>query len=177
MEIAEFVTVSLEGIQDDLVRVLNSLSDEELHRQPRHDCNSIAWLAWHLTREHDYHLLSFFAGQEQAWVEDGWHARFGMEPDPSNRGLRHTPEQVAAFRTPDVQTLLDYYDAVLKRSRAYLATVKPEEVDRLLDGPQQWRRPITVAIRLASVIDELSKHMGQIAYLRGLYQGMGWQRF
>ena len=66
--------------------------------------------------------------------------------------------------------------AVLDRSKAYLATLKPADMDRVLDE-SQWREPVTVGIRLVSVINDNTEHAGQINYLRGLFQGLGWQRF
>ena len=175
MQATDVFGEALVRVQESLERALSGLTNEELHRQPRSDCNSIAWLAWHLTRAQDDHIASL-AGQEQMWVADGWHERFGMEPDPSNIGFGHTPEQVAAFRAPDAQTLLDYHNAVLGRSKAYLASLPAAGLDRELDEPQ-WKEVVTVGIRLVSVINEEAQHAGQIAYLRGLLQGKGWQRF
>ena len=174
MEAIEMVANALVRVQGGLERALTGQTIDDLHRQPKEDCNSIAWLAWHLTRVQDDHL-SDLAGREQAWTADGWHAKFGMEPDPKNAGWGHTPEQVAAFKTPDAQTLLDYYTAVLDRTKAYLASLSPKDLDRVLDEPQ-WREPVTVGIRLVSVISDNTEHMGQINYLRGLFQGLGWQR-
>ncbi len=175
MEGAQVVADALERIKGTLERAVTGLPNDDLHRQPRDDCNSIAWLAWHLTRVQDDHL-SNLAGREQAWTADGWHARFGMEADPHNLGGGHTPEQVAAFRAPDTQTLLDYHNAVLERSKAYLETLATADLDRVLDEPQ-WQTPVTVGVRLVSVINDNTQHAGQIAYLRGLFQGLGWQRF
>ena len=175
MEAATFAADALGRISRGLERALKGITAEEMHRQPREDCNSIAWLAWHLTRVQDHHLSSL-AGREQAWTADGWHARFGMEPDPENAGWGHTPEQAATFRAPDSQALLDYYTAVFDRSKAYLATLQPADLDWVLDEPQ-WQETVTVGIRLVSVVNDNSEHMGQINYLRGLFQGFGWQRF
>jgi len=175
MEGAQMVADALERIKGILQRVLMGLPNDDLHRQPRHDCNPIAWLAWHLTRVQDDHL-SNLAVREQAWTADGWHARFGMEADPHNLGGGHTPSQVAAFRTPDAQTLLDYHNAVLERSKAYLETLATADLDRVLDEPQ-WQTPVTVGVRLMSVINDNTQHAGQAAYLRGLFHGLGWQRF
>ena len=83
---------------------------------------------------------------------------------------------MAAFRAPNALTLVDYYAAVLQRSKAYLATLVPAGLDRVLDEPQ-WRTPVTVGIRLVSVMNDGTQHVGQMAYLRGLFQGRGWQRF
>src|SRR5262245_29766508 len=43
-------------IAHDLEQALEGLTVEELHYQPSPASNSIAWLAWHLTRSHDRNI-------------------------------------------------------------------------------------------------------------------------
>jgi hypothetical protein len=172
MEAKDVVLDALERIRRTLRRTLEGLTLEEIHRQPRADTNSIAWLAWHLTRVQD-NGISGLAGQEQAWISQGWHARFGMDPDPENEGFGHTPEQVAAFRAPSVQTLLDYHESVVERSKAYVAGLTPADFDRTLNEPE-WQPLPTVGVRLVSILSDNLQHTGQAAYLRGLWQGKGW---
>src|ERR671933_1740890 len=97
---------------------LDGLTAEQLAYRPNEEANSIAWLAWHLTRVQDKQV-SDLAGREQAWIADGWHARFGKPADPQDTGQRYTPEQVAAVRPDGPQLLLDYHEAVYQRSVDY----------------------------------------------------------
>ncbi len=158
-----------------LERVLNGLTDEDLHWQPRPDANSIAWLAWHLTRQEDAQIAALM-GQEQVWVGQGWYERFGRPADPRDIGFGHTPEQVAAFRAPDAETLLGYQRAVLARCQQWFPTLSETDLDRKLDEP--WFRPLpTVGVRLISIMDDAMMHAGQAAYVRGLRQGRGWQKY
>ena len=173
MEGAQLVIDALGRVQQKLHRALDGLSLKDLAHQPKPDCNPIGWLAWHLTRVQDDHL-SNLAGQEQAWTGQEWYASFSMEPDTSNIGWGHTSQQVAAFRPPDAPTLLDYHDAVVERSRAYLAGLTPQELDRVLNEPQ-WDPMPTVGVRLMSVVNDNTEHVGQIAYLKGFLQGKGWR--
>ena len=174
MEAVEIVGMALKRIEGSLGKALDNLTEEELHRQPHNDCNSIAWLAWHLTRVQDHHL-SDLAGLDQTWTEGGWHAKFSMDPDPENVGWGHTPEQVANFRAPNAGILHEYYRAVLNRSRTYLTSLRSEDLMRVLEEPQ-WNETVTVGIRLVSVMNDNTEHMGQINYLRGLFGGMDWRR-
>ena len=173
MEGAQLVADSLGRVQQTLHRALEKLTPDELVQQPQPDGNPIGWLAWHLTRVQDDHI-SALAGLEQAWTSQEWHARFGMPSDARNIGWGHTSQQVSAFRAPDAQTLLDYHDAVVERSRAYLAGITPQELDRVLDEPQ-WDPLPTVGVRLVSVVNDNTEHVGQIAYLRGYLHGKGWR--
>ena len=137
--------MGLERVQAILHRVMDGLTLEQLLYQPKEGCNSIAWLAWHLTRVQDHHL-SDLAEIPQAWVSEGWHVVFDMTPDPTNTGSGHTPEQVAAFRPPDGAALLGYHDAVYKRSKGLPGHAVP---DRPGHGDQ--RAPVSsLCPRLAS---------------------------
>ena len=92
-------------ISQELEKVLNGLTVEELNQQLAPDCNSIGWLAWHLTRSHDRNL-SELARKQQLWIKDKWYARFNRSPDPADTGFGHSPEDVEAFRSPDSKTIL-----------------------------------------------------------------------
>ncbi len=155
--------------------VLSGLKQDDLDWRPRADCNSIGWLFWHLTRGQDAQIAPLM-GEEQLWIKDGWHVRFNREADPGDVGFGHTPEQVAAFKSPDAQTLIDYQKAVLERSRQYFQTLLKEDLDRELDEP--WFQPLpTVGVRLVSIMEDGMLHAGQAAYIRGLRQGKGWQKY
>jgi len=101
--------------------ILSGLSQEDLSWRPREDCNSIGWLCWHLTRQHDAQMAALM-GKEQLWIKDGWHAKFNRPADPYDMGFGHTPEQVAALEIPDTGTMLGYLRAVVERSKEYFNT-------------------------------------------------------
>ncbi len=158
-----------------LEHVLDGLTQGDLNWQPRNDCNSIGWLAWHLTRQEDVQIASLM-GEDQLWISDKWYAKFNRPSDPGDVGFGHTPDQVAEFKFPDTQTLLDYNRAVLERSKRYFLTLSKTDLGRELDEP--WFKPLpTVGVRLISIMDDAMLHAGQAAYVRGLRQGKGWQRY
>lgn len=159
-------------IQRTLQMSLKDLSPEQLRFRPGPESNSIAWLAWHLTRQQD-RQISDLLGRDQAWIAGGWHAKFDKPADPDDTGQRYTAEQVAAIQPASAQLLLDYFDAVLQRSTAYLQTVTSTELDRVLDEPQ-WNPPPTVGVRLVSIAVDGVQHAGQAAYLRGLIEAKRW---
>jgi hypothetical protein len=171
MDAKDLMLEALGRIRSVLQRSLADLTLDEIHRQPQAGANSIAWLAWHLTRVQDV-AISGLSGQEQAWISQGWHARFDMAPDLDNDGYGDTPEQVAALRVPSAQLLLDYHDSVQARSQAYVKELGPADFDRTLDQPQ-WQPLPTVGVRLVSVLSDNLQHAGQAAYLRGLWQYKG----
>ena len=151
-------------IREIVHRVTEGLDTEELAFRPDPDANSIGWLLWHLTRVQDDHI-SEIAGRDQAWIT--WAQRFAMEPDPKNTGYGHTTQDVAAVN-PTAEDLRAYHDAVYDRTLSYLETIDADELERIID--HGWDPPVSVGVRLVSVIGDDLQHAGQAAYVRGLYE-------
>jgi hypothetical protein len=145
------------------------LSPDDLAYRPEADANSIAWLVWHLTRIQDDHVAEL-AGREQAWVAGRWHERFAM-PETTETGFGHSSAQVAAVRPPAPEVLLDYHDAVADETVTYLATVDADELDRVID--RSYDPPVTVGVRLVSVLSDNLQHAGQARYVRGIVERRG----
>lgn len=174
MEGAALISDALGRVNAILHRGLEGAPADMLCRMPAPHANSMAWIAWHLTRIQDDHL-SDLAGLPQLWTSEGWHARFGMSADNDETGQGHSFEQVAAFKVASADDLLAYQDAVFERSKAYLVTVKPADLDRELDEPQYDPLP-TVGVRLVSVVSDNTQHAGQVVYLRGQFEAKRWSR-
>ncbi len=160
-------------ISQELETVLEGLTTDELNQQPRPDSNSIGWLAWHLTRSHDRNM-SEIAGEEQLWIRDKWHLKFNRTPDPSETGYHHSPEEAAAFHSPDSATILEYHRAVVERIKGYIGSSLSEtELERDSYSPT-FQTTSKVRRRLVSVLSDGFQHVGQAAYARGLLKGKGW---
>ena len=175
METHDLLLDLLDRVHSVVQRTLNGLTLDELHRQPSEETNSIAWLVWHLTRVQDVSLAGI-SDREQLWISQAWHKQFGLPNDPKFDGFGHTPDDLAAFRIPSTQLLLDYHLAVLTQSKLELSALTPVGLDRELDEPQYQPLP-RVGVRLVSVLSDNLQHAGQAAYVRGLFQGKGWQTF
>ena len=169
MNTAELLLEAFQRIRQIVQQSVEGADPSGLSYRPEPGANSIAWLAWHLTRIQDDHL-SDAAGVEQAWIIDRWHERFGLAADPHNTGRGHGPDEVAAI-PPDPGLLLAYYAAVADRSVAYLETVDDVELDRIID--RSFDPPVTVGVRLVSVISDNIQHAGQARYLRGIVDRIG----
>jgi hypothetical protein len=171
MEAAGLVLDALGRVRDMVREALKDLSAEELLAPPK---PHIAWLVWHIARVQDANF-SGLLDRPQLWIADGWHARFGMPPDPRDYGSGHrqTRAQVDGFNITDKPLLLAYLDAVFGQTKNYLATVSNGDLNRVLNEPQYQPLP-TLSIRLASVINCNTRHAGQIEYLCGLIKQGGW---
>jgi uncharacterized damage-inducible protein DinB len=146
---------------------VKDLDLEALARQPGDGANSIAWLVWHLTRIQDDHLADV-AGVEQVWISQGWAESFGLPLEAADTGYGHTPEQVASVAV-ESSALRRYHDAVHDATVAYLKTISDQDLDRVVD--ERWDPPVTLAVRLVSVVSDDLQHIGQAAYVRGLIKG------
>lgn len=142
----------------------DGLTDEESSYRPTPQANSIAWLIWHSARCQDLQLCDV-AGVEQVWTRDGWAERFGLDLSRNDDGYGHSAADVAKVRAP-ADRLAGYYRAVHKVTLEYIATVTPEELDRIVDT--RWNPPVTASARLVSIVDDCAQHLGQAAYLRGI---------
>jgi hypothetical protein len=141
--------------------------------QPDPAANSIGWLLWHLARVEDDHLagvaLATGSGSDaQVWLTDGWAARFALPYPDAAIGYGQTAADVAAFDVGDADTLLGYYQAVHARTSAVLADLPESALDVVVDD--RWDPPVTAAVRLVSVVNDITAHVGQAAYVRGLVE-------
>lgn len=119
MESQLLITDYFIRISDELARVVDGLTVEDLNKHPTPSANSIGWLTWHLTRSHDRNVSELYRKQ-QLWIKDKWHEKFGRTPDPSETGVGHSSKEMMAFESPDSQTILDYHHAVLERAKEYI---------------------------------------------------------
>ncbi len=164
MTIGELLAEAFGRVQGVVLEAVRGLSEEQLAMRPEGRGNSIAWLVWHLTRIQDDHVAEV-AGTEQAWTAEGWAGRFGLPFPPAETGYGHTGAQVAAVRVP-ADLLVGYYEAVHGRSVGYVRGLGEADLDRVVD--EHWDPPVTLGVRLTSVISDDLQHGAQAAYVRGL---------
>ena len=165
MTVAELLVDGYDRIRQVVLHTLTDLSPEQLAFAPAPGANSIGWLVWHLTRVQDDHVADV-AGIEQVWTSGGWFERFGLPLDPADTGYGHRPDQVSAVRVPSAQLLADYHQAVFEQSRQYLAGLSEADLARVVD--ESWDPPVTLGVRLVSVLSDDLQHAGQAGYLTGL---------
>jgi uncharacterized damage-inducible protein DinB len=156
--------VELYGRLPDLVHdAVDGLDESALATSPEPGANTIAWLIWHLTRVQDHHIAEVME-EPQRYLADGWYERFGRGPDPQDHGYGHTAADVASVQGT-AEDLAAYYDAVHQRTIAYLAGLTPADLDAVVDDA--WDPPVTLGVRLASLVSDCLQHVGQAAYIRG----------
>ena len=65
--------------------------------------------------------------------------------------------------------LSGYLHAVVERTIDYLNSLSESDLDQIVD--KDYDPPVTLAVRLSSVLGDDLQHLGQAAYVRGLLHG------
>ena len=145
--------------------VVGGLSAEQLAERLDGQANSIGWLVWHLTRVQDDHVAGAFGG-EQAWTAKGWRESFGL-PFPARAiGYGHSAADVAKVRIERPQLLTEYYDAVHEQTVRFVRELRDDDLTAVVD--EAWDPPVTMGVRLVSVLSDDLQHVGQAAFIRGI---------
>jgi uncharacterized damage-inducible protein DinB len=169
MNAAEILVEGYGRVRGVVHNAVAGLTDSQLQQRLDPQANTIAWLAWHLTRVQDDHIAEV-AGTEQVWLSGGWWQRFDLPFDVHATGYGHTARDVVAVRAP-AHLLLDYYDAVHEHTITYVQGLRDEELNRVVD--RRWDPPVTLGVRLVSVISDDLQHAGQAAFIRGIVTRSG----
>ena len=175
MPAAEAIIYALERNWEMVDAAMEGLDAAAMARRPSNECNSVAWILWHMNRVVDTFIHTRLRSAPQLWVQDGWHQKYGMPGDPDDRGVGWTAEQVAQWKVPSRDAQLGYYDAIKSATKAYLSSLTTADLEKRMVIP-----PVVEPRSVASAIGQMTwdniAHGGQIAYLRGLFVGMGWHR-
>jgi uncharacterized damage-inducible protein DinB len=165
VDTSEVLSESFGRLPELVDAAVRGLSPEQLRQAPADGANTVGWLVWHLTRVQDSHIAELL-GEEQIYTTGDWAPRFGLKPGDADTGYGHSAAQVAAVAPENWQALTGYYEAVHARTMAYLEGLDDAALDRVVDD--NWDPPVTLGVRLISVYDDDTQHVGQAAYVRGL---------
>jgi hypothetical protein len=149
------------AIEDASIDMLTYRADPE--------ANTIAWLVWHLARGQDDHIADLMS-EKQVWTTGGWAERFDLPFDSGATGYGQSADEVAGVRV-EAELLGLYYDAVHARTMEYLSTLGDADFGRIVDT--SWNPPVTLAVRLVSILADDLQHAGQASYVRGLAERAG----
>ena len=165
MTTGELLVDAFDRIREGARGAVDGLTPDQLAQRPSDRANSIGWLVWHLARVQDDHLAAV-ADHEQVWTADGWHERFGLPFDADDTGYGHSSDQVAQVRGLDAEALVGYLEAVHAATVEFVRPLTPDDLGRVVD--ERWDPPVTLGVRLVSVVNDDQQHVGQAAFIRGL---------
>jgi Protein of unknown function (DUF664) len=162
---ADLLVDAFGRIQHIVHHVVEGLTPDQLAFRLDGEANSIAWLVWHLTRIQDDHVADA-AGTEEVWTSDGWEARFALPFAGSDTGYGHSSGDVAAVQVESPELLTGYHDAVHEHTVRYVKGLSEPDFARIVD--ESWDPPVSLGVRLVSVIADDLQHAGQAALVRGI---------
>lgn len=161
---AELLVEAFSRVPETVERAVGGLSEDQLASRPAAGANTLAWLAWHIARGQDTQIAAL-AGSEQVWTADGWVDRFDLPFPAEALGYGMSRDDVGRVRA-SADLLTGYLRAVHERTVAYLRTLGPEDLDVVVDA--DYDPPVTVGVRLVSILDDCVQHAGQAGYARGV---------
>ena len=165
MTLGELLVDAFVRIREGAEAAVSGLTADQLAERPTTNANSIGWLVWHLTRVQDDHIAAV-AGRDQVWTGEGWHERFGLPFDAADTGYGHSSDQVAQVSGLEAVQLVGYLDAVHAATVAYVQPLTSDDLGKVVD--ERWDPPVTLGVRLVSVVNDDQQHVGQAAFVRGL---------
>jgi hypothetical protein len=168
MSAADLLVDGFGRIREIVHDVLDGLDAGDLMYRADQDANSICWQVWHLTRVQDDHVAAA-GGLTQVWLS-GWEQRFGLPLDPADTGWGHSSDEVAVVRA-SADLLAGYHDATYEQSISFVSKLTDADLEKVVD--RAWSPPVTMAVRLVSVLTDDLEHAGQAAFVRGLIERRG----
>ncbi|MDR0955891.1 MAG: DinB family protein [Candidatus Nomurabacteria bacterium] len=163
---AEILADGFGRLPDLMKGVLDGASQELLDWAPDAAANHIGWLIWHLTRVMDNHISDLMK-QPEIWRARKFDAKFGLDKMKNQIGYGHTADEVHRVR-PRVELLQNYFDTVYARTMEFLRNLTDRDLDEIVD--RAWDSPVTLGVRLVSVLCETHEHIAQAAYLGGVFR-------
>jgi uncharacterized damage-inducible protein DinB len=170
MTSSQLLTDGYGRITELVLRALKDATPTELRFRPDPGANSIAWLVWHLTRVQDSHFAEL-CDEEQRWVSEGWAERFNLPLEVASTGFGHTSEEVEIVGAASLELLLGNHNAVHEHTERFLQSISDPDLDRVVDT--RWDPPVTLGVRLISVLSDNLQHAGQALFVRGIADRVG----
>ncbi|PFG34204.1 mycothiol transferase [Sanguibacter antarcticus] len=167
MTALDILSDGFDRVREGVREVADSLTTDQLDVRPAEDANSVAWLLWHTSRVQDAQMAAL-AGTPEVWTASGWADRFGLDLDPTETGYGHTQEQVAAVRGVTSEQLVGYHEATVERTREILAGMTEADLVRVID--ESYDPPVTVGVRVLSILADDLEHVGQAVFVRGMVE-------
>jgi uncharacterized damage-inducible protein DinB len=163
--VSDLLVDAFSRIRESVHEATEGLSRDDLLLRVDRAANPIGWLIWHLSRVEDDHIADA-AGIEQVWTSQGWAERFDLPYDNSAHGYGQSSDEVGAFQVRSAELLLGYQDAVHEQAVRFVEGLNDADLERIVD--KRWDPPVTLGVRLVSIISDGLQHAGQAAFIRGI---------
>jgi len=150
-----------------LNQALGTLTQEELTFKPEIHSNNIIFLVWHMAIIEDWLTNVILSGNEKIWIINKYYEKF---PDlKDKRGYGFSQEELDKFPDMDIEWLIDYYNVVRNNTNKWLENITEKDLSLKYEFKTS---KVTGHFILGRLITELSQHLGQVSYIRGMLRGL-----
>ena len=150
-----------------LNKSLDTLTQEELIFRPEAHSNSIVILVWHMAMVEDWLTNEILLNNGKIWIIDKYYEKF---PDlKEKRGYGFSQEELDKFPNMDIEWLINYYDVVRNNTNKLLENITEKDLYLKYEFKSE---EVTGYFILGRLITELSQHLGQVSYIRGMLRGL-----
>jgi uncharacterized damage-inducible protein DinB len=167
MEIKDFIKGQLDGADQGIKRVIDTLTQEEIAWQPKSGCNSIGLILFHIYKTEDSFINHLVNNKKELWEIEKWYEKLGLPVTEAS--AHYTVEQVDTFKVPKLQAIIDYSATVRQATLAYLDTLKAADFDKKIE---MRYGPMPLAMVFSILVSHAASHTGEMSYIRGLKRGM-----
>ena len=166
MNVIEYIQLEMAGVHRAVDSTMQDMTPELFNWAPPGTANTISATFLHLMNVEDNLIQKIIRGKPSVWESGGWSEKTGVQKPPSIgedwSGFKH--------RQIPIQPLLDYKAAVWAATDEFLATLKPEELDRRVQFAGRERTAAEVLLMSTS---QSHSHSGEIAALKGIQGAKG----
>ena len=167
MDIKPVLLKSLDESQEYLIKALEELSEEDITWSPKEGSNSIIFILWHVTRVEDIWINRILLNNKEIYESEGWQGLLGTPIKES--GFQYDIEKLRSWPIPNLDALKRYATAVRQKTVAFISSFDSTNLSRVARPGHKYD---TVEAILSHLITEITLHVGQIDYLRGMIRGL-----
>ena len=169
------ISARYRATQDDLLELVDGLTDEQIVWTPNETTPSIGFHIWHLARWADY-LQEMINGRgSQLWEKEGLAARWDMETASlgyAQTGMSMDDKTAMILRIPTKALLLDYARRAFASAQQAVERISDAEFYKTYEGlhGENWHDGHIGPI-ISTWMTHDNRHLGMIECLIGI-QGM-----
>jgi hypothetical protein len=161
MNVIEYIQLQMVGVRRSVDRVMNDITPELFNWAPPGTANTISATFVHFMRAEDEFIQEVIQDKPSVWETGGWSQKTGIQNPP---GIGEDWSEYK-HRKIAIQPLQDYKAAVWAATDAYLASLTPEALDRMVKFAGGER---SVGAMLFLSGSQSLNHIGEIAALKGI---------
>ena len=150
-----------------LKRSLDSLTEEEIIWKPNPHSNNIIFLIWHMALVEDNLINKVLLGKERVWITDNYYKDFPELRDET--GFAFNQKKLDKFPVMDIEWLMNYYNILREGTIKFITNIEDEDLS--LDYTFGIRQ-VKGYFVIGRLMTELSQHLGQVSYIRGMIRGL-----